>query len=67
MSCEECNKVQIENRKGINLAFIRVGAADVLVSACDKHFNELRDKIGIKHKTDVFRVKNMNNMDEELC
>lgn len=45
MSCEFCDKIQEENAKGHQLGFLRVGAANVLIGACDKHFNELRNRL----------------------
>jgi len=58
MSCKDCDKIQEENLKGKNIGYIRVGNADVLVGACDKHFNELQRQIGIL-PTDVCRIKNI--------
>jgi hypothetical protein len=42
MTCDKCEEVQAQNAKGRNCAFIGVGKANVLIGACDEHFNELR-------------------------
>ena len=42
ISCNDCNKIQKDNLKGINCAYYRVGNGNVLIGACDKHFNMLR-------------------------
>ena len=46
MSCVECSKIQELNKQGQSEAYMRVGAANVLIGACDKHFNELRQMMG---------------------
>jgi len=58
MSCKECSKVQKENREGKNLAYLRVNYADVLIGACNKHFIELKEKMGIlDFPSVVYRIK----------
>ncbi len=59
MSCEECEKIEIENMNGKNLAYIRIGNATVLVCACDKHFNELRVRMGmgVQYDSPVVRIQ----------
>jgi hypothetical protein len=47
MSCNDCEDVQKLNKEGKCLAFLRIGNANVLIGACDKHFNELRRQLGI--------------------
>lgn len=56
MSCEDCEKRQKENVKGKNLAYLRVGNANVLIGACDKHFNELRQQMGLDNGV-VYKCK----------
>jgi len=47
MSCRFCEAIEVENMKGRNKAYLRIGNASVLVSACNKHFNLLRRKLGM--------------------
>lgn len=47
MTCIECEKIQEDNRNGKNLAYIRIGKANVLIGACDEHFNLLRIYMGL--------------------
>ncbi len=47
MSCQKCKEIEKQNMQGKNLAFIRVGNANVLVCACDYHFNHLRMMMGM--------------------
>lgn len=58
MSCKDCDKIQEENKQGRNRAYIRIEAANVLIGACDKHFNILRRNMGqvIAEDTTVYRL-----------
>jgi len=56
MSCKECDKIQELNKKDEKLAYLRIGIGNVLIGACDKHFNEIRKKIGIKTSQGIARV-----------
>ena len=47
MSCANCERIQEQNRQGCNTAYIRIGAANVLIGACDYHFNMLRQQVGL--------------------
>lgn len=53
MSCQDCERIQQENKQGKNCAFLRVGNGNVLVGACDKHFNQLRAQMGLMVETDA--------------
>ena len=55
MSCEDCERVQEENKSGNDCAYLRVGNSNLLIGACDKHFNELKKKLGYENDT-VYRV-----------
>ncbi|MCK5604123.1 hypothetical protein KAR91_19705 [Candidatus Pacearchaeota archaeon] len=58
MSCEACTQIQTENRDGNKMVFIRIGNGNVMVGACDRHFNELRQMMGIDVNLDesVYRM-----------
>jgi hypothetical protein len=58
MSCKKCKKVQEENLKGKNIAYIRIGSANVTVGACDGHFNMLQRQLGVVPSR-VFRIKDL--------
>ncbi len=45
MSCEECDKIQELNKEDKECAYIRIGNGNVLIGACDKHFNEMRKEL----------------------
>lgn len=47
MSCEDCKKIKEQNLKGENRAYLQVGTGNVLVCACDRHFNQLRMMTGM--------------------
>ena len=47
MSCEDCESMQEMNMKGINTAYIRIGNSNIMIGACDKHFNKLQEQLGI--------------------
>ena len=53
MTCNECERIQKENLEGKNLAYLRIGKSNVLIGACDQHFNELRAMIGLKKRVVV--------------
>jgi len=44
MVCEDCNEIQRLNALGKKCAFLRIGIGDVLIGACDLHFNLIRTK-----------------------
>lgn len=44
MVCNKCKEIQAQNLKGKSCAYLRVGNANVLIGACDEHFNKLRDR-----------------------
>ena len=60
MSCKACEEIQELNKRGDKCAYLRVGNANVLIGACDKHFNMLREQIGLHPQIDatVHRVIN---------
>jgi len=60
MSCKECDEIQELNKKDEKLAYLRVGTGDVLIGACDKHFNELRKKMNIKISIGVARMDKLD-------
>lgn len=62
MGCEDCDRIQEENLKEKNIAYIRIGAANVQIGACDKHFNELRERLGIA-STVVHRIKDLKMLE----
>lgn len=47
MSCHDCYRIQDENTRGMNMAYIRVDRSNVLIGACDLHFNMLRRRLGL--------------------
>lgn len=58
MSCEDCDKIQRENKEGHNVAYLRVGTGNVVIGACDFHFNELRRNLRLPTAdTVVLRMK----------
>lgn len=59
MSCEECDRIQELNKKGKDLAYLRINSSNVLIGACDKHFNMLKQQLGhnIELHHIVHRVK----------
>jgi hypothetical protein len=60
MSCKACGKIQQANKRDDKRAYIRIGNAIVLIGACDKHFNQLRQMIGldVELTADVGRASN---------
>lgn len=60
MSCEACDKAQDE---GMGY-YIRIGNANVKVSACEKHFSQLQGLV--RAGIGVARI-NASQGDEELC
>lgn len=42
MSCSKCEEIQEANQRGELLGFLRVGRANVLIGACNEHFNDIR-------------------------
>lgn len=49
MSCEECEEIQKNNKQNKDMAYLRIGNSNVLIGACDKHFNELRIELGYEY------------------
>lgn len=59
MSCKECDRIQELNKEGKSCAYLRIDGASILIGACDKHFNRLREQLGhdIGVNEVVFRTK----------
>jgi hypothetical protein len=59
MTCKECEEIENQNMQGKNKAYLRVGNANVLICACDYHFNILRNNLGLQIPSDapVHRLK----------
>lgn len=55
MSCIDCELIQKLNTRGKKLAYYRFSNANVLIGACDKHFNQM---FGKSENQTVYRVDN---------
>jgi len=60
MSCEECDKIQELNKKDEKLAYLRIGTGDILIGACDKHFDELRKRMNIEISQGIARMDKLD-------
>lgn len=45
MSCEKCEKAQIDMMEGQGIIFMRIGRANVIIGACEEHFREVQGLI----------------------
>lgn len=67
MTCKDCRATQAENRQGRNMAYLAVIGSNVLIGACDKHFNLIRHVMGMKAVTDQEPVKRLDDVDHEIA
>lgn len=64
MSCEKCYEIQEANRHGDKIAFLRIDNANVIIGACDLHFNMLRQQLGQAYITENSVVYRMVNKED---
>lgn len=50
MSCKDCETIQEMNLEVKGVAYLRIDTSNVVVGACDYHFNTLRKVLGMLPK-----------------